>query len=267
MKTKFTTEYFITRSETKHNKKYNYSKSVYVNNITPTIIICHEHGEFLQKPIHHLKGNGCPKCAGNHKRTTIEFIRDANIVHNDRYDYSKSIYVNNETLLIITCKIHGDFEQVPVSHINLKRGCPKCNGGVPITVGEFIRRSNITHGNKYSYEKVKYINSVTKVEIICKIHGSFYQQPNKHTSGDGCPKCANNIRKTNEEFAYEANLVHDNRYSYDKVNYKNGKTKVIITCPDHGDFKQVPINHLFLKHGCPKCGLTLSKGELAIEDD
>lgn len=54
-------------------------------------------------------------------------------------------------------------------------------------------------------------------------------------------------------FIGRSNVVHKNKYSYDKTVYKNQRTKVIITCPIHGDFLQTPKNHMN-GQGCPICG-------------
>ena len=59
-------------------------------------------------------------------------------------------------------------------------------------------------------------------------------------------------RKSLHKFIEEANEKHNNKYSYEKVEYKNACTKVIITCPCHGDFQQIPADHLFGK-GCIIC--------------
>jgi hypothetical protein len=58
----YTTEEFITRAKQIHGEKYNYSKVNYKNIVTPIIIICNKHGEFIQRPDNHLDGCGCPKC-------------------------------------------------------------------------------------------------------------------------------------------------------------------------------------------------------------
>lgn len=57
-----------------------------------------------------------------------------------------------------------------------------------------------------------------------------------------------------ECFIKKANKIHHNKYSYDKVEYISDKYKVIITCPEHGDFMQIPSSH-FVGSGCPKCGI------------
>ena len=123
------------------------------------------------------------------KLTTEEFIAKAKLIHGDKYDYSKSIYINSNTPLTVICPEHGEFYPTPNNHISNKSGCPMCNGGVKIDREEFIKRAISVHGNKYNYDNVIYTNSSTPVLIICPEHGEFYQTPSVHLSGHGCPKC------------------------------------------------------------------------------
>ena len=58
-----------------------------------------------------------------------------------------------------------------------------------------------------------------------------------------------------EEFIRRSSEIHNNYYSYEKTVYKNYRSKLIITCPVHGDFIQNAKGHLHGKHGCYKCGL------------
>ena len=109
-----------------HGNKYDYSLVNYKSSKEKVIIICHKHGEFLQKPSLHLFGHGCAKCAGNNKLTTDSFIERSNIVHNNLYDYSKSEIKNSITPVIIICKKHGEFLQIPTVHYIKKSGCPNC---------------------------------------------------------------------------------------------------------------------------------------------
>lgn len=97
------------------------------------------------------------------------------------------------------------------------------------------------------------MNANTKVCIICPKHGEFWQTPSGHLSGKGCPKCYKESRSsTTEEFINKAREIHGNKYDYSKVNYVNAYTKVCIICPKHGEFWQIPANHLN-GHGCPNC--------------
>ncbi len=114
------------------------------------------------------------------------------------------------------------------------------------------------HGDKYGYENVNYIGSRTKVNIICKIHGSFMQEPYIHNAGHGCPECGKRIKGTTESFIKKARKVHGNKYGYENVNYTDRRTKVNIICKIHGSFMQAPYIHN-AGHGCPECGKMIKR--------
>ena len=127
-----------------------------------------------------------------------------------------------------------------------------------LTVENFIEKAKKIHSNKYDYSKVEYINTMTKICIICPIHGEFWQTPAMHLHGNGCPKCkakkqGDKCRKKIDDFIQEAKNVHGNKYDYSKVNYINNSTKVCIICPIHGEFSQTPKTHINQKCGCPEC--------------
>ena len=183
---KLTTENFIIRSRLIHCDRYDYSKVDYKNSATKVCIVCSEHGEFYQTPKDHLRGYICPKCSNIISLTG--FIEKAKKVHCDRYDYSKVDYKNSATKVCIICPDHGEFYQIPNSHLS-GQGCSKCNGGIKLDKGEFINRAKKVHGDQYNYSKVVYKNNKTPVEIFCKIHGYFSQTPVSHLQGRGCPTC------------------------------------------------------------------------------
>jgi hypothetical protein len=108
-----------------HNYVYDYTKFIYKSAHIKSIIICKIHGEFLQKPTVHINRKcGCPKCGG--VLTTEEFIIKSNIIHNNKYNYSKTIYLKGTINVIIICPIHGEFLQKPKNHIQ-SCGCTKCS--------------------------------------------------------------------------------------------------------------------------------------------
>lgn len=187
-----TTEKFIKRAKEIHDNKYDYSKSTYKNNATKLVIICKNHGEFLQTPSCHLSGRGCKKCCDEKKFSNIEkFMQKAKAVHGDKYDYSKSVYKKSNTKIKIICPSHGEFEQRAGAHL-FGQGCKKCvDENKASSTKEFIRKAREIHGDKYDYSKVVYKNYGTKVTIICKHHGTFKQTPQNHLSGTGCPICRN----------------------------------------------------------------------------
>lgn len=179
------------------------------------------------------------------------FINKSILKHGNKYDYSLVDYKSSILKVKILCPIHGVFEQTPGSHVR-GQGCPLCANTKHSTKEIFIFKATIIHNNNYDYSLVNYTNNKTKVKIICPIHGIFEQRPDNHLNGSGCPKCANNILYTTDDFIKKSNIVHNFKYTYNKVEYKTAHTKVKIICPIHGEFVQKPSRHL-CGDGCPKC--------------
>lgn len=265
---RLTQEQFIERSIEIHGGKYDYSKVEHINNRKKVIIICNIHGEFKQSPGSHFSGSGCPVCGREsqtekRKFTTKEFIEDARDVHGDRYDYSKVKYINSRTNVTIICKEHGEFYPRPGNHIGRESGCPECSiiethEDQKKTLEEFIQDSKNVHGDRYDYSKVIYINSKTKVTVMCREHGEFYPTPNLHQRGTGCPQCSlleqsQRQTKTLEGFIEDSIEVHGDLYDYSLVDYVNTETKVTVRCKKHDElFYPIPNNHL-RGSGCPEC--------------
>lgn len=116
----------------------------------------------------------------------------------------------------------------------------------------FAEKAKSVHGEIFCYKKVKYENTLTKVCIVCPKHGEFWQKPKKHLEGRGCRYCSSMTPKSVHDFIKEAKHIHKGFYSYDKSNYINSNTKVVITCIKHGDFSQRPDDHLS-GQGCREC--------------
>lgn len=128
---------------------------------------------------------------------------------------------------------------------------------------DFIKEATNTHGDKYDYSLVNYINAKSKVKIICQEHGVFEQIPRNHIRGQECQKCGG-VFMDNDYFITKANVTHNNKYDYSLVNYINSLTCVEIICPIHGVFKQRPKNHLIGKE-CQKCSGTYMDTDYFIE--
>ncbi len=264
MPIKKTTEQFIADAIYVHGDKYDYSRVNYETSSKKVVIICKEHGEFLKTPEKHLIGQGCRICNGYVALTQQSFLERSHNKHGELYDYSKTEVKSKYDKVVIICKIHGEFEQLPSNHIK-GQGCPECAQILKIknqrySSQGFINSVRTVHPNKYDYSRVNYVNSQTKVEIICPIHGSFNMKPNSHYNGQGCPKCGridakNNIALDYSVFIERAELVHHNLYVYQKDTYVNYTTKMIMFCDEHGFFEQTPHSHISMKTGCPKCGI------------
>jgi very-short-patch-repair endonuclease len=251
-----------------HGYRYDYSLVVYVLTTKNVIIICRIHGAFNQLPKKHMAGQGCSKCAGNYKMTQHEFIEQLKQIRGEEYDYSKSIFTSLHNFITIICKTHGPFEQLANTHLYKNGQCTYCNNEkLSILkrkdIEQFIIDAKKVHGDRYDYSLVVYIKSNIDVIIICKKHGKFEQQPNNHLQGANCRYCSveeqHELQKSNkEEFTKKAVIVHGYLYGYNLVEYIDSITKVIIVCKKHGKFEQTPSHHLS-GTGCPTC--KLSHGE------
>lgn len=203
MAKRLTQEEFIEKARAKHGDKYDYSKVEYKNYETEITIICPEHGEFTQTPNNHLAGKGCRKCSLKNKpqcqpKSCEDFIKKAIKRYGEKYDYSKVDYKGGLIEVNILCKKHNYiFQQKPQNHLNLKSagGCPMCaeekrGSSQRLTKEEFIFMAEKIYGDAYDYSLVEYINSDTKVKIICKTHGIFEITPYHHIKRkQGCSKC------------------------------------------------------------------------------
>lgn len=167
---------FIEKAKIIHNNKYDYSNVSYINADTPVTIICQEHGEFNQIPDFHINRKcGCPKCSN--KVDLIEFIKRANKIHNNKYDYSKVEYSNNRNYVIIICKKHGEFNQTPDIHINHKCGCPSCINKTEYKFYEKIKEIYPTIKRQYKVEwcknkqRLPYDFAIEELKIIIELDG------------------------------------------------------------------------------------------------
>ena len=201
---RYTQEEFIDLCNKNHNFKYDYSKTVYTKSDGYITIICHEkdefgeeHGEFKQQASCHLNGQGCPKCNNLYKdenERQKHFLKRMKLIHGDKLDFSKSIYVRAHDDIIVTChekdilgNEHGDFPTTPKQLLR-GHGCPKCaNKGV--TTELFIAKIKQIHGDRYDYSKTEYKGVHEHIKIICPDHGEFEQQAGSHLAGRGCPLC------------------------------------------------------------------------------
>jgi hypothetical protein len=204
-------EEFIIKAKLKHpDKNNNYDEFIYVNSHTKSIIICPIHGKFLQNPMSHLSGNGCPECGNQNNKARQKFKEHATKIHNNKFVYDEFIYVNSHTKSIIICPIHGKFLQNPSDHMNGK-GCPECGGTKKKTLEQFIDQASLLHNNKFNYDEFVYVDALTKGIIICPEHERFLQKPNDHLSGYGCPNCTTRVSKPETKWLNYIGILEENR--------------------------------------------------------
>ena len=209
------------------------------------------------------------------------FLRLAEKVYGDKYDYSEIGDIENEKeLLPIICPEHGLFYKSFRQHLYDKRGCPECSKNprkirhTEETFLEFCKDK--FKDTSLSFEKTKFVNNNKKVCVTCheidpktgKEHGDFEITPLHLKDGQGCPICryvksAGSKRRSVEEVIEQARSVHGDKYDYSRIKeYQNDRQYCEIVChcvdpisgEEHGPFFQTMNNHIKGKQGCPKCG-------------
>jgi len=267
-----TTVEFIEKAKKTHGEKYDYSESVYTTMQDMITVRCYTHGYFTQNANSHISGNGCKECSkatiGNALRMTLDqFIEKARLKHGDKYDYSKVVYKNNSTKVIISCTSHGEFEQAPANHF-ISDGCPICSKLAvseeykKYTYGQFIEESKELNADRYEYDLT--------IDITCKKHGVFNQQVNLHIGGANCPRCAaverNELNRYSiEDFIRLAKEVHGDIYDYSESTYTNSTAKTKIICKKcKKTFSQSAASHL-RGTGCGFCNKGVRNTEEFIE--
>ena len=169
------------------------------------------------------------------KKTFEEFVKEAKLKHPDEgYIYDKSTYIDTHTPTKIICPKHGEFWVTPKSHLLYE--CKDCSyekrgKKFLLTTDEFINKAIKVHGdNKYDYANAVYIGTKVPICIICPKHGEFWQMPNDHLSGKGCPKCnESQLEKKVEKYLNENNILYIPQYKKDWL----GKQSLDFFLPEY----------------------------------
>lgn len=191
---KLTSEEFLEKAHKVHGDRYDYSKTVYTHSQDKIKIICPIHGEFFQKAAMHLHGNGCPECAkkyqGPARKSTEEFVQEAQDIHNNKYDYSKTVYTGVKNKVCIICPKHGEFWQKPSSHLR-GIGCPKCSSSKgELFVEEILKELGLSYESQHyigisgNYVLVDFYLKFKDKEYIIEYNGMQHYVPVKHFGGE-----------------------------------------------------------------------------------
>jgi len=218
---------FVSRAKKVHGDKFDYTLVGYVKANSKVWIICKEHGKFLQCPDKHLHGRGCPKCKFSHagetqRYTTEHFVELSKIKHKDRYDYSLVNYKNRGTPVVIICKKHGEFSQVPDYHLS-GNGCRKCffsKGEEKIE--KFLKTNLIDYESEKSFPTCKSYRTLRFDFFLPKINVLIEYDGLQHF------KCATGIWNDTEEKLQErikrdkikTDWAKDNEIKLIRINYK-----------------------------------------------
>ena len=205
-----------------------------------------------------------PKIVGVRK-TQENYIEEVSKLHTE-YDFSNTIYQGSKAKLKVGCPKHGEFEILAGTLIRGSK-CPNCNREesrrrYSKSLDTFLNEVKLIHP-EYDFSKVEYINTDTKVEVICNIHGSFYSTPTSLLKGSGCNICGNikigisnsiNKEKYLERIYLKLKETNSTLKIYEDT-YIDRKSKITIECDKHGVMEIGAMALEQNKLGCPKCGL------------
>jgi hypothetical protein len=252
-----------------HKYKYNFIEG-FINSNNSLLVTCVKHNNTFPIILKcHLRSpyGSCKEC--RNEQYQAEFIKKGKEKYSDKFDYTLVKYTNATSKVNIKCNIHDFmFPTTPVNHLQKNGGCTKCKSESLHNlkgkgVEQFITEAKQTHGDKYDYSKVVYINTDTPVIIICKIHGEFPQRPDCHINREqNCPDCAIiengiNLRLTKEEFVKKCIQRFGDIYDYSDSIYTGGINRIIIKCKKHGYFTARTASlHYIDGVGCPNCSGT-----------
>ena len=206
---------FFEKCKMKFGNRFEYDTNNYPGCKKEIIVTCKKHGKFKTTPDKHLSrvDGGCRKCFKEHahnrfvKNEDLFISQSKEIWGEDAFDYSNLNYVNQNEKINLTCKKHNiTFKQTAYRHLQHVESCPECiresnKERNLMETNVFIERATKVHNGRYKYEKTdtKQRDNNGKVLITCPIHGYYWQDPQDHLAGKGCPKCSCLISKPEEE--------------------------------------------------------------------
>ena len=259
MSSKLTQEEFISRVVDVWGDRWDLSKAEYTIAKNRVTLICKEHGSFQMLPARLFRGVvGCTQCNGR-VTDTETFLAKAKEVWGDRWDYAKTEYTGAHDKVVLTCKEHGDFQQLPSTCLRGSVGCSPCySRAISSSTQEFITRAREKWGDRWDYSQVDYRGANSTVVIVCKEHGAFMHRAISHLIGYvGCKKCRSlakqGPRYTNSQFLSKAREVWGDRWDYSQTEYEGMANRITVSCREHGPFEQLPGEHLHGSLGCLMC--------------
>ena len=288
-----TRDSFIEKANSIFNGKYSYEKVNYVDYKTEVTITCPIHGDFKQRPSNHLKGHGCPLCAKNGVKPTLEAFRarfSDKMINLSEFEYKRATDAGK-----CLCERCGNVWYTTPMSLTKGSGCPRCAKERRVmkrtsNIDEFIRKFQEKHGINYDFSESKYVNAITKMAVICPSHGKFFMTPNDLLSGHGCPICSSSrLESEVRKILSENNIDFEEQKRFEWLRLKKPlsldfylpKQNIAIECQGIQHYKAIERfggeeelvrikNRDFIKKElCEKQGITLvyySKSDILLKE-
>lgn len=190
---KYSQEEVLKKFKKIHGDFYDYSKVNYKRSDAYIIIVCPNHGEFLQKPSGHWNGAGCLKCSREaRKMTRDKFISKSEKIHNFKFDYSKINFIDLKTHIEIMCPKHGPYLSTPTNHLQ-GWGCPSCRESKgEKKIRNVLEEYNFVFNTQYTFKdcvnpdttrQLRYDFYIPKLNLVIEYDGVLHFKAIEHFGG------------------------------------------------------------------------------------
>jgi len=178
---------YVKKAKKAHDNKYEYVKDSYIGGTHKVKVICPTHGEFSVSAKDHLAlKTGCKKCASEKLRNTTKyFIEKAIKVHGDTYIYENTKYSKSNEHVCITCRKHGDFEQIAQYHLQ-GAGCPSCS--IESTGWTYSKwKEQAERSARFNSYKVYILKCYNDDEVFFKVGKTFLTVAQRYQGATNMP--------------------------------------------------------------------------------
>lgn len=215
---------------------------------------------YKARPSNFLRGDRCPYCSGNAKKTDEEFKQEVFGLVGNEYTFLEP-YVNAKAKLKVKHNKCGNVYEITPNSFFRGNRCPHCYGHIKKTDKEFRKEVYNLVGNEYTFLD-PYVNDYTKIKVKHNKCGNVYEvTPSNFFTGTRCPYCSGKHQKTDEEFKQEVYDLVGNEYVFLDT-YVNNYTKLKVKHKTCGNVYEVTPTHFLIGTRCPYCNI--SKGELIL---
>ena len=260
---KKTHEEFIKQLNEVHGDGVYIPLEKYINNKTKILVKHNDCGYEWSVIPYSLLNNGCPKCAGNIKKTTKDIKKELYDKYGNEYIVLSEYESCKSKIKIKHKKCNNEF-YIYYNQL-IKRGCPSCNkikaiNSITKNNEQFLRELKEKYSEEYTPLE-PYIKGDIKIKLRHNKCGYEWSvKPASLLHGAGCPLCAGNQQKTHEEFVNEIKEKYGNEYEI-LGEYINAKTKVLIRHNKCGKSFYIGVSTILKKASCPHCNKLFLKNK------
>lgn len=226
----------------------------YVNSYTKIKVKHNKCGHtYKVTPASFIKGNRCPYCFGNPKKTNEEFKKEVFDLVGNEYTFLEPYRGTHIKIEVKHNKCGNVYKVQPANFLSNNR-CPYCAGHIKKTNNQFRKEVYDLVGDEYTFLDL-YVNNHTKLKVRHNKCGLVYKvEPNSFVHGTRCPYCNGNAKKTNTQFQHEVHDLVGSKYVFLDT-YVNAQNKLRVKHNKCGHIYEVTPHNFLHGYRCPYCSM------------